>query len=279
MGGGAGYTPQGYWSDLHLVQRGTLAAVGWPALGEGFNRETYRLRLAAARQAVSRGGYTGGSLLEAAVGVGAYAPLWADLNVSRWTGLDISPEAIDDLAARWPEHRFLTEDLASRDFGGGLGSEQFALVTAIDVLFHLTDDDAFTTALENLAARVEPGGLLVLTDVFVDAPSEGASHVRHRPLGQHARPLAGHGLELVHREPVFAILDEADPGVPPSWKGRLLRMAWRVLSGLLRVTPGRLRDRVGTVLVRAVAPLDAALRRAGVASGANLELAVFRRAS
>ncbi|HYI36552.1 MAG TPA: class I SAM-dependent methyltransferase [Thermoleophilaceae bacterium] len=263
------YAPERYWTDLHREQREKLSAVGWPALGEGFNRETYKLRLDAARDVLSSA--RPGSLLEAAVGVGAYAPLWADLGVGRWTGLDISPEAVADLERRFPQSTFLTADLADAGFASKLEEGGFDLVTAIDVLFHLTDDAQFAAALRNLAGQVRAGGLLVVTGVFLGSANQTAGHVRHRPLAAHGEAI-GPAFELVTRRPVFAILDEA---VPVTAKGRALNVAWKLLSGILRVAPASVRDRLGALMVRALRPLDAALRP--LAAGANLELAVYRR--
>ncbi|HEX6836714.1 MAG TPA: hypothetical protein VF334_09085, partial [Polyangia bacterium] len=73
------YENKSYWSRLHELAPGALSTVGYPALGEGFNRVSYSRRLAAARTILERQGASFESVLEAAVGVGAYAPLWNEL--------------------------------------------------------------------------------------------------------------------------------------------------------------------------------------------------------
>lgn len=274
------YEYDAYWTDLHAAKRASLSAVGWPELGEGFNRGSYRLRLGAAERILRRSvGVPIDSVLEGAVGVGAYAPLWRQLEVRRWVGVDISAVAAADLAERFPSHRFLTADLTDPGLGDRLECETFSLVTAVDVLFHLVDDAAFCRAVENLGNRVAPEGALLLSGVFCEVPRQSAPHVKQRPLDAYADLLAERGLRLAAREPVFAILDEPLPRLGRPLPDRALLTAWHLLSGPLRLAPARFRDAAGASLVRLVAPLDRALRERSVATGVNLEYALFQRAS
>lgn len=73
------YQPRDYWSSLHNREPGALATVGYAALGNGFNGVAYRRRLAALQRLIARtgAGQPVRHILEGAVGVGAYAPLWA----------------------------------------------------------------------------------------------------------------------------------------------------------------------------------------------------------
>jgi hypothetical protein len=150
-------------------------------------------------------------------------------------------------------------------------------VTAIDVLYHLIDDRSFLAALRNLAARVEPSGLLLVSDVFVERPTRIADHVKRRPLTDYEAVLAPEGFTLSSREQVFALLGDPVAGPDAAQLDRALRLAFRVISKSIRVAPCRYRDRVGASLVKAFAPVDNALRRRGVGRGTNLECALFRK--
>jgi SAM-dependent methyltransferase len=249
-------------------------------MGAGFNRVTYRRRLRAAETVLRRAGIRPGSVLEAAVGVGAYASLWRRLGVQRWTGIDISQAAVSDLRARFPGHRFETLDLthsddtAWRDLNDRSG---YDLVTAIDVLYHLTSDSGFEGALAELARCVSPRGCLLVSDVFVMEPTDVAEHVRRRPLARYESILKPFGLTLCEREPVFSI--HGDPVVCSGAKpgARALSMGWRLIQKAIRLTPPGARDCVGGCVAVATSPLDWLLRHSGHAKGSNLELALFRR--
>jgi hypothetical protein len=249
-------------------------------MGSGFNEVTYRLRLSGAERILRRGGCAPRALLEAGVGVGAYAGLWQALAVKRWHGIDMSTEAIEDLERRFPHGRFLQLDLTSEEshVRAILGNEQFDLVTVIDVLYHIVEEAQFAAALRLLASRVATDGFLLLSDVFVDRPRRIASHVMRRPLETYENLLGEHGFRLLEREPVFAIL--GDPivrdGIHPF--DLAMHLSWRVLSKVVRTVPASTREGLGRFLARALVPLDSALKAAGQTPGRNLELALFRKA-
>jgi hypothetical protein len=280
VSGDAGYEYATYWPDLHRSKPGLLSTVGYPAMGEGFNSVTYRLRLSSARRALRRSGIERvGSVIEAAVGVGAYAPLWKQLQVTRWIGVDISEAAVADLTKRFPNAKFVREDICSDHLGDRLANETAELVTAIDVLYHIDDDALFSRALRNLAARVSPGGALLLSDLFSDEVRWVPPVVKRRPLTTYQAILGDLGLELVRREPIFAILGDPVVRSARPWQDVALFNTWRVLSKAIRVAPSAVRGPVGWLVAWGAMPADAVLRRMGVTKGVNLEMAVFRRTS
>lgn len=266
-----------FWEDRH-ANVGALSGVGHPGLGEGFNRVGYEIRLLAARKALAGAGVRQvRKVLEGAVGTGIYGRLWQQLGARAWTGVDISPTAIEVVRRRWPEGHFVVADLASKRFGGDAIPRENDLVTGIDVLFHVLLDDDFRTALRNLGDRVATGGALLLSGVFNDREAHVAPHVRHRGIEAHDRVLTDMGLTLAARQQVFAVLD--DPVVDDRQRlgDRFAKLSWRCLSGGLKVAPGPLRSPLGAVAGRALAPIDAALCRSQRFRGVNLEFAVYRR--
>jgi hypothetical protein len=273
------YEKEKYWTDLHRDYPDSVTAVGYPEMGRGFNEVTYGIRLAAVEQLLRRNGRTPRTLLEGAVGVGAYGPLWRSLGVEHWVGVDLSQSAVERLRHRFPNGSFVQADLTAGDstLQAAVSGQRFELVTAIDVLYHIVDELEFDRALAALALRVLPKGDLLLSDVFAERPTRVAAHVLRRPLARYEQLLARYGFKLVEREPIFAIL--GDPVRRPGFHVRDLAMlaAWRVLSKFVRSTPGRLRDQFGSIAARALLPIDGLLKRTGRAHGLNLELALFRR--
>ena len=272
------YDKDRYWTELHREHADSLSAVGYPEMGRGFNEVTYGLRLAAAEEILRRAGCAPRTLLEGAVGVGAYAPLWGKLGVERWVGVDLSKSAVERLRHRFPDGMFAQVDLTAGDatLRAVLSGQRFDLVTAIDVLYHIVDELEFTRALDALVARMVPGGYLLLSDVFPERPTRVAAHVLRRPLARYEELLGKHGLTLVAREPVFAILGNPVRRSGFHTRDLAMRATWRVLSKLVRTTPDRMRDPVGRAAARALIPVDRFLKRTGRARGLNLELALFR---
>ena len=273
------YDNQSYWSNLHELHPSALSAVGYPALGVAFNRVAYQRRLEAAQHILGREGGRVERVLEAAVGVGAYEPLWRALGSRRWTGIDISERAIAELRARFPSDEFHVVDITSPAAQWPLtAADRFDLVSAIDVLYHITDDAAFAAALANLAGFTSDGGRLLVSDVFAHVPTMPAAHVRRRPMAQYEKILTSLGLRLSAREPVFAIL--GDPIRRPGFhlRDEALYWTWRVLQKAIRAAPEPAREPLGLGLATCLRPIDAWLCRAGWTRDVNLELATFTRA-
>lgn len=269
------YTYSTYWKDLHARHAGALSAVGYSGLGEGFNRASYRLRRKALQRLLRRhADLRCGTLLEAAVGVGAYAPVWRELGVRSWHGVDISQDAVRVCRQRYPHGSFEVQDITDRAWVDKIAQAGgYDLVTAIDVLYHFVDDDQFAAALENLCGCLRPGGSLIVSDVFAACDQRIAPHVKRRSLGSYQKIL-GASVQLADREPVFAILGDPvpRPGRRTDW---LLSAAWKALALTLLHTPDPLRDPVGAIAVYAAWLLDSLLRNLGLSQGLNLELALF----
>jgi SAM-dependent methyltransferase len=274
------YENAGYWESLHAERSDEFSAVGYPELGEGFNRATYELRLQALQRLLKRCGASQmTSLLEGGVGIGAYAPVWGKLQVQRWVGLDISSTAIEKMSKKFPEGEFHKADLCEgAEIDAALGDAQFDLVTAIDILYHIIDDGSFLNALSNLASRVRPTGHFVASDIFCQNECMPARHVKRRSVTTYQSILKPRGFGLIAREQVFAVIGYSEirlPGV----RDKLLSAGWRATAKIVRTCPAGARNLVGTAAVHALKPWDAVLRGMGLGRGSNLELAIFQRTS
>jgi hypothetical protein len=276
------YDHREYWTRLHLERGGRLTAVGYPEMGDGFNEEAYGLRLSAVQRLLARRPEVPHrTVLEGAVGVGAYGGLWNSLGFKEWTGVDISTEAIERLHTRFPQHHFMVLDLSQPEDAGwaGLRQTSWDLVTAIDVLYHFVDDERFESALSNVGGLVAPGRLLLVSDVFPASAVDVAKHVRRRPLASYFSVLGPLGFKLIDQEPVFALLGDPVRRKTYDLRDNTMWIAWRVLSKSIRMLPSFLQDPIGRSWVKALRPIDALLRDLGWSRGTNLELALFQRLS
>jgi SAM-dependent methyltransferase len=211
----SGYVPDEYWQALVAGQTGgELDEVGWEDMGRSFNALAYRLRGRALTALLERDirDHRNPRVFEAGYGVGYYLAGWQRLGAKCVVGVDISASARNNCAARFPDFDLRQGDVSRvaewADYGGLRGS--FDVVTAIDVIYHLVDEEAATRALASLAALVAPGGVLVVTDKFVpggDAVRE-AGHVVRRPLPWYEQVVARGGLRFDSMVPVFWCMDK-----------------------------------------------------------------------
>jgi SAM-dependent methyltransferase len=231
-----------YW-ERRLADSGSLGAVGWLGLGEPFNAWMYRVRRRLFLRRV-RPLVNAPEVLDIGSGTGFYVERWRELGAKSIVGSDITDTAVERLRARFPEHEFRRLDI-----GGDVNLGRFDAVSAMDMLFHITDDDAYERAFRNLAGLVKPGGLLVFTENFVHGPALTGPHQVSRPLERIESLVRESGFEPLWRRPVFVLMNG-----PVDSSSRLLRTWWRLLGRVLQRWPS-----AGGAVGALLAPVELAL--------------------
>lgn len=190
---------------------GKLAQEWWDP--KGSSAMLHRLnpvRLAFVRDAVDGHWGTAGagkplagkSALDVGCGAGLLCEPLARLGASV-TGVDAAPENVAAASAHAEgsglDVRYMAGEVAGLDIG------QFDLVTALEVIEHVADKQAFVAAL---AARLAPGGLLIMSTPNRTAKSrllmvEGAETLGLIPRGTH------HWVDFITPEELGQLLAEA----------------------------------------------------------------------
>lgn len=248
----------GYW-ERRLRDSDGLEGVGVTALGPGFNRWAYRARgarfRAAARPLLESG--PRGPVADIGSGSGFYIDQWRRLGAGPVVAADLTEVAVERLRERFPDLEVARMDLSHPDAlsEAGLEPGRFALVSAMDLLFHILDDEGYRVAFENLAALLAPGGHLILTEDMIRGSRPRRREIKvTRPARRVARTWRRAGLERVSVEPLFALMNF------PSAGGRRWRRWWSLLYRLLAPRPwlggavGALLYPVERVVVRRVRP-------------------------
>lgn len=198
-----GYDAAAYWT-ARLAHDATPEGVGWSGLGAPFNRWLYRQR-GRVFDRVSRAyrfDQAPPRVLEIGPGHGFYVARWRRLGVRDLLGIDIAVPAVQRLRTRFPRYRFEVGEI-----GGAVQPPlAFDVVTAFDVLFHITDDAAWQRAITQVATAVRPGGLALISDLFPHAGPVTLPHQASRTAQTYRRSLLGAGLVLESRWPVFVLM-------------------------------------------------------------------------
>jgi SAM-dependent methyltransferase len=203
-------------------------------------------------------------VLDVGSGTGFYIDRWHELGVSSVTGADLTETAVERLRHRYPDDRFVRFDVT--EAGAPLEPGSFELVSAMDVLFHIVDDEGFARAFETLFSLVAPGGRLVFSDNFLHGPAQRARHQVSRPLEDIEAAVRAAGFEVVERRPMFVLLN-----APVDSRSRVLGTTWHVLA-----SASARRNFLGAILGAAAYPLELALL-SRVREGPSTELMVCRR--
>jgi SAM-dependent methyltransferase len=181
----------------------------------------YKLQERALEQALRHHGIDveGKRVLDVGCGTGFFVDFYAQKKAVV-TGIDIADISVRMLGAKFPSCRFLKADISAPHMGL---EETFDIVNVFDVLYHIVDDGAFETAIQNIGARCRRGGWTFITDAFDPQKSVG-EHVRYRGLETYKAALDKALIDIIDVVGLFRMM------------GRPLRPAVR--NGLTRRTLG-----------------------------------------
>jgi SAM-dependent methyltransferase len=219
-----------YWSR-RLRSHYSLRGTGHLSYSEGYNAWLYRAKRRALRPVLA-GIDPGDRVLDVGSGTGwVVAELLA--RGARVEGCDIAGVAVERLRATFPDVEFFELALGSDPIPRPDAS--FDAITALDVLYHVTDDDSWISAVTELSRVLRPGGTLIASDGLGETDREPAAHVRFRSLARWRQAADTAGLELAETRPLYRWLSR-DPGdggmgrLPGSVRGPIeygLELVWR----------------------------------------------------
>jgi SAM-dependent methyltransferase len=269
------YSPADYWGELH--RRDDLSSVGQSALPAGINRWLYVTLARNVRGHVKRHGLHRPQprrVLDVGAGTGFWVEFWRQLG-AHVDGVDLVPVAVERLRERFGESsgggRFWVADIAQP---GSLGGDPYDVVSVMNVLLHVTADEPFEAALRNIAARVAPGGwLLMVEPILVRTesvrPYDPDKHSRARPLALYRDPLEAAGLELVEICAATVLANNPIEAGSPEAEARYRRW-WTFVAGRSKRDPAS---------SRWLGPLVSGLDRLALLSRAapSSKLVLFRR--
>jgi SAM-dependent methyltransferase len=261
----AEFDARGYW-ERRLTETYAIDGVGYAGLGPAFNTWMYRVRrhvfLRTLRPLLPDPPRA--RVLDVGTGTGFYVDRWHELGAGSVTGSDLTDTAVAKLSERYPGDDFVRFDVGDPKPPPQLGP--FDAISAMDVLFHIVDDERFARSFATVRELLAPGGVFAFTDNFLHRATERAEHQASRPLGEIEAAVHDAGLDIVDRRPMFVLLN-----APVDSGNRLLHAAWSAM-GTLAVK----RDALGGVAGALAYPLELGLLRL-VREGPSTELMVCRR--
>jgi len=201
------YDPKTYW-EQRLSKRLDISSVGQLGLG-CYNHWLYKARFRSMDRAIEklRIHLSGKSLVAVGVGSGAWIPFWEKCGVSKIVGFDITSVSVSALRKKYPQFEFFEGDIGSELFD--FPKDTFDIVTAFDVLFHITDDKSFHNAIFNLSKLAKRDAWVLITDSFGSDSYGPFHHEYHRTYQHYLNELKYAGLQPIHSEPIFFAMTTA----------------------------------------------------------------------
>ncbi|MGW0810933.1 class I SAM-dependent DNA methyltransferase [Nonomuraea sp. NPDC002799] len=223
---------KGFWEE-RLRSDWNEIGVGYKALGRAFNRWMYRVRAEVFdREATSLPlDLPSARVLDVGSGTGFYVRRWQAHGVRSITGCDLTQAAVHRLRERFPSVGFHDVDIAEP--GETFEPGSFDAVSAMDMLFHITDDARYRMALRSIATALRPGGIFVLSENFLHGPEQRGDHQVNHTLTWITRALDEAGFDVMGRVPMLVLMNAQVDG-NPVWRrlwGGLLRAVTRSERG------------------------------------------------
>lgn len=220
-----------YWQN-RLTKKYALDGVGHKSFGEPFNQWMYRVRKRVFKSIVSSHNLSPNRILDIGSGTGFYIECWKDIGVLSVDGIDITDVAVTRLQERYPDCTFARADIGEPSIPESLKAESYDAISAMDVLFHITDDIRFQNALSNINELLVSGGYLIWSDNFIHGETRDQGHIKHRNLETSLDLLRSSGFEVLLRQPSFYFMNE--PVDDPNW---LNYFVWRQIRRITNRGP------------------------------------------
>src|SRR6266487_1801999 len=240
-----------YW-EARLAKNWGLQGAGYLGHGARYNKWLYAVRREVLRRhlwdlAIK---VSEASVLDIGSGTGFWLEQWKSVGARTVRGTDITAVAVERL-----KKTFADIEVAQLDIAGNLEglhwSESFDVVSAFDVLFHITDDDRFQRAIDNISSVLKPGGYFFFSDNFLHGAARRSDHQVSRPLEQIEEMVRKSDLRILRRAPMFMLMNAP---IDSSWRWSML--AWRAFLAPVHFVPF-----LGSVYGAVLFPLELMLTR------------------
>lgn len=200
------YNAKKYWESI-LESDFKCFSVGFVCFGKKYNDYLYKMKERSLKRVISRykiKNLNEKNILDIGCGTGFYVNIWDKLNVKHLTGIDITSISAKRLTIQYPDYFFYEADIGSQNLFDEvpLVKNNFDIITAFDVLFHIIDDDKFEQAIKNLHCLCANGGMVLITDLFLHKTPYILYFQKCRILSEYMQLLTKNGFEIVGRHPV-----------------------------------------------------------------------------
>jgi SAM-dependent methyltransferase len=155
------YKPKTFWNEL-LTNSFDLKGVGHFRMSNEENLKMYEEKKVILAGEMKKAGIeitANMAIVEIGIGVGYWTDYFNSLGAKIYTGNDIAEISIINLQKKYPQYEFIHGDISEVRLPEG----KFDLGVMIDVTQHITDDDRFDKAMNNLWRSLKSGAKLIIT--------------------------------------------------------------------------------------------------------------------
>jgi 2-polyprenyl-3-methyl-5-hydroxy-6-metoxy-1,4-benzoquinol methylase len=260
--------PADYWEN-RLKNNYGLHGTGFIGLGQNYNNWMYKIRKGLLIKKIKSLGIDIRKLkvLDVGCGTGFCLELWKELGVKSMDGIDITNTAVENLLKKYPDSHFYKADIGD-NLENSLNQLRISydVITSLDVLFHIVDDDRYKRAFRNIYELLRTGGFLIFSENFLHTENIRSAYQTSRSLRNIEDTILEAGFEIIRRSPLFVLMN-----TPIDTDSRLLHTHWKIITRGIIKDP-KLSYMVGATLY----PLEWILVRL-LKEGPTTELMICRK--
>jgi SAM-dependent methyltransferase len=259
------FEPKTYW-ETRLANTIGMQGVGYSSLGQRYNEWLYKVRrnIFVRETELLPLNWMEANVLDVGSGTGFYVQLWQEIGVLSITGSDLTDVSVAHLRQKFPGKEFLRLDIGAPI--ANLGGRTFNAISALDVLFHIVDDERYEAAIANIHAMLRPGGWFIFSDNLLHSSADRTIHQVSRSLEDVTSILTQVGFRIMRRRPMFVLMN-----YPVDTRSRTLKLLWRAFT-----FPAVKSELLGGLLGATVYPFESALTRL-LREGPSTELMVCQK--
>jgi SAM-dependent methyltransferase len=245
-----GHNTADYW-EARLSANFGLHGTGFLSLGKSYNSWMYRLRkrVVEGRIRSLRVDLNECEVLDIGVGTGFYFDLWKGLPIKGVDGLDLTRVATQNLESKHPDRKFYCLDISK---SGAIDSidRRYEIISAFDILFHITDDDGYRQAIANIYYLLKPNGIFIFSDNFLHGKEKRSQFQVSRRLHDIIE-IVDEKFTIEGRYPMFVIMN-----APVDSSSDFLKSLWKHIEKSVSSS-----DAVGYILGAMLYVVDSILIR------------------
>ncbi|MFB0522653.1 MAG: class I SAM-dependent methyltransferase [Candidatus Bathyarchaeia archaeon] len=220
-----------YW-EKRLSNCFSLEGVGCLGMGERYNWYLYKSKNRVMNRTLKKLHLStrNKTVLDVGSGTGFWINYYLKKDIRNICGCDISSVSVRNLKTIYSKYdnvSIFEADFGSRSIPVDV---EFDIVNAMDVAYHILDDDGFTTFIDNISGCLRSGGYVFLTDTFPERPRDMRyPHVKNRTLSEYNEGMERNGIRIIMVTPMYFLLHPPADGKPsPTLLGLIYEITQRV---------------------------------------------------
>lgn len=195
------FDTQKYW-EQRLQTRLNLRGTGHQALSLENNAWLYQAQRDCMDRLIESHNIeiSGKSVLDIGSGTGFFIEYFQNRQAGTIIGVDITETSVDYLKRTFPTGTFIIGDISAVEQPF---KDQFNIISAIGVLYHILDEARFQQALTNICQLLLPGGYLFISDSFHKPLLPSARHAHLRSLRAYQLVLSSQKIDILAVQPIY----------------------------------------------------------------------------